>query len=613
MTAYQKIQSPAKDFRVRGEKLNNTICATLDRIANIVGATLGPGGAPVLIERQEFGLSPLVTKDGVTVFQSLGFDDPVQHTVMEAARDCAVKTVQAAGDGTTTATVLGAALVKYTQKLLTEKKVPPQKVAEGLRNIFEEKITELISANAKSASLDTEEGRNRLLSVARVSANDDDVLAQAVLACFDIVGDAGTVVICEKSGPPRYEVEKVDGYPISIGYEDAVPKYVSVFMNDRGGHRVLLNKPYFILYNGPVHDVQPLYTLMERLQNAWLNRPGTPNHNPNFPYLTSPNVVLVATQFSEAVVATLATNFMEDYIVHVVPLPTPTSAIPNAEAHFLEDLSAVTGSTVLSVLGRGFGDCFLPNQSMEDGTTISDFGQVEQFEMKRFNSTILGGMDNDGILERAAVLESMIESASSELDKRVLSEKLAILTGGLAKLWVVGGSAVELRERKDRCDDAVRAVQGALRDGVLPGGGWFFSYVIRYLNSYLSDGLLEDIKNILIRSLTDLVDLIWVNAGYDAQERASLWASTDAHPELLYNIVTKNWERIEDDIILDSVPAIKSSMRNAISIASLLGTLGGVCVFKRDLELEREESRIDTQYEKMAKDVVNQNGFGSAS
>jgi chaperonin GroEL len=321
-----------------------------------------------------------------------------------------------------------------------------------------------------------------------------------------------------------------------------------------------------------------------------MNRPGTDEHDASQPSIDSPNIVLVANGFSEQVLGTLALNFREPNTINVVPLVTPRTILQNGEAHFLDDMAAITGSEVLDPLQRNFDSARIP------GEDDSDIGQVKEFEMLRFRSTVVGYADEDLIIDRAEILQGMIESAISELDARLLRERLACLTGGIAKLWVVGGSQGELRERKDRADDAVRAVQGAIKSGVLPGGGWTLISLSSFLVQEFGENTPEG--DVLGKALLAPVKMLLSNAGVGPDESAHIIKTIGETLGLrrVWNVASREWVDAYRGGILDSTPAVREAIRNSISIASLLGTLGGVVCFKRDLELDRAEAVSTNSY-----------------
>ena len=601
---WTKVKSVAKRVVLPGPELDSAVLRTMERVARIVGATLGPGGRPVLIERQEYGMPGMVTKDGVTVFRSLGFSDPVEHAVMESTRDAAVRTVSEAGDGTTTATILAYSLVKYAQKYLkANPNVSPQALVQAIQDAFDKVVEPLVKKLALKVRFDSPRGQRILKAVATVSANGDKKLAEAVMEAFNLVGDNGTVTIVESSGHSSYKVERIHGFPIPMGYEESCQKFMTAFINDGAANRVYLKNPQFVLYNGTCSDVQSVVSVLEKLQTAWLNRPGTPQHVPQYPYITSPNVVLVANGFSESVLGTLALNMPEAGTVNVVPLVTPRTAILNGEVHFLEDLAAITGATVLNQLSRPL-----------DSFDLKDLGHTEveqegadplpgEFEMFRFRSTIIGRNDEDEVAERAEAVEAMVQSAPSEYDARLMKERLACLTGGIAKLTVIGSSNGELRERKDRADDAVQAVKGAIRHGALPGGGWTLLRISTELAKKYPNN--DIICKVLEPALEEPVIRLFENTG-------SSPADVRARIQFLCNEISdgRDTSRTAKVLslpsyevtyaaaagLLDSTPAVLEAIRNSISIATLNGTLGGIVVFERDEEHERAEAAANEDF-----------------
>jgi len=293
-------------------------------------------------------------------------------------------------------------------------------------------------------------------------------------------------------------------------------------------------------------------------------------------------VVLVATGFSESVLGSLALNWVNPKSINVLPVLTPRTPIMNGELHLLEDLSAITGATVLNPLSANF-DSVSPD--------LREIGRTASFEMYRFRATVVGHNDPDEVADRAEELEAQIRSAESELDRRILQERLGKVTGGIAKLRVVGASNGELREKKDRADDAVCAVRGAMKHGVLPGGGW----ALRKLSSkMMGTPVLEEI---LAPALLVPVERLYRNAGLNEVECLSLVATkTLPDSAATYDCLNMQWVDAFDAGLLDSTPAVLEALRNSVSIASLLGTLGGVVVFQRDDEFERMEGKATADF-----------------
>jgi chaperonin GroEL len=578
---YQKTKSVSKQIVTKGERLQSVVLNTMRTISDIVGATLGPGGQPVLIERFEHDLPPTVTKDGVSVMRALGMENASAQCIMECARDAAVRTVSEAGDGTTTATVLAEAFVRrVSQYCARHPKESPQKVVRRLEKIFRTTLEPSIKAFASEVDSTTEIGQELLRCVATVSANGDEELADKVMECFGIVGDDGNVTINELSGPSGYLVTKIDGFPIGIGYEDCAMNFYPKFINDIATQKTVMENPVFILYYGQINDIQTVVSLLMKIGDAFEYHKRGQSDWDKF------NVVLCATGFSNSVLGILGGNFGNPDSIKVYPLVAPKSPFFNGQLEFLRDVAAITGATL-----------FDPINNPIDQGTLDDLGPgVAKFEATRFRSTIVGNAGEDFLIERVADLEALLVSPESELDRLYIEQRIAKLTGGIANLTVIGASNGELKEKRDRAEDAVCSVRGAIKHGYLPGGGWTLVRLIHGL--HCSDSLGGDpvVEEVLIPSLREPIDRLLSNCGMDGEERDFIF-------QKIYDGITANQagyvydaleHRYGDAValgILDATPAVLEALRNSISIASLLGTLGGTVVFKRDHELERSEAK----------------------
>jgi chaperonin GroEL len=585
---YQKVKSVAKKVQTRGAALDRTILETMQTISSIVGSTLGPGGRPVIIERQEDNMPPMVTKDGVTVYRALGFDDPAEQVIMEASRDASVRTASEAGDGTTTATILSEAIVRLT-KAYAEKypRVSPQRVVRRLERAFREVIEPTVKKLAVKADLTSPLGRELLRNVAKVSGNGDVELADAVMKCFDLVGDDGNVTISELNGASRYEVERIEGFPIAMGYEESAAKFYPKFINDPGNQRALLERPLFVIYHGRIQDPQSLFHLLSKLGYEFESEK------------IGPNVVLCATGFSEAVLGYLAMMFAADNSLNVFPLLAPQSPFPQGQLDFLMDLAAVTGSTTLDPLNLPFEEA-----------QIEHFGKAEVFESYRFRSNVVGKANDDIVLLRVDELQTQLSRSESQLETITLQERIGKLTGGIARLKVIGASNGELKEKRDRAEDAVCAVRGAIKHGVLPGGGWTLLRLMAELKLQGDQAISEVLIPALFEPVARLLENVGLTNQVDDEFRAvmdpilkNLFVpyETFTDPEtkathrlqgpIVYDALESKHVDPYGDGILDSTPAVLEAIRNSLSIASLLGTLGGTVVFKRDAAVERQEAR----------------------
>lgn len=590
---YNKVKSAIKQVIPRGKALSDKILDTMKTVSTVVGGTLGPGGHPVLIERQEHGLPPIVTKDGVTVFRAIGFSDAASQAIMEAARDASIRTASEAGDGTTTATVLSEAFVRNTYNFCSENKnVSPQVVVQTIQNMLSDLFLPEIEKTSIFGDLSTEDGRRRLKSVATISANGDTDLADAVIRCFDICGDEGNISLVESSGKNTYEVEKIEGYPIPMGYEESLQRFYPNFINRVDLQQIHLEKPIGIFYFGRINDIQTLMPLLEKIQDGMAGG-----------YLKTPNVVVFATGFSESVLGNLMTNWVNTGSINVLPMLVPNnSPLHNAQRNFLDDIAAVFAGTVFDSVTNTLDNAEfqhlgnLADLQEGDGTLVWGPMGVKMMEIGRYRSTVLGIADEDVLLHRAGEVAGQAKQTESQLESSIIRERLAKLTGGIAKLKIVGSSNGDTKERRDRAEDAVCAVRGAIKHGCVPGGGWMLARLAQLLTQSKLEGIQQEIAiKIVYPSLLTPIQLLYSNSGHTAEESAKILHGLTANARdnhiITYNVLDRTWEQADQAGLLDSTPAVVESLKNAISIATLLGTLGGAIVFPRDGELERSESK----------------------
>jgi len=568
---YAKAKSAAKIIMGPGEKLQAKVRETLSSVAELVGATLGPGGRPVLIERQE-NLPEFITKDGITVFKSIGLSDPVAHSIMSAARDAAARTGADAGDGTTTATVLASKIVDLMHVYLkAHPKESPQATVRALERAFADTVRPFLREGiAIKCDGEYEANLAILRKVATVSANGDGEIAESVIKAMDLVGEKGHVTIIELSGQPHYEVERIEGFPIGKGYEESCARFYPAFVNDRASQRCYLEQPAFVLYDGNIADTGTVLPVMEMIGRAWSDDAGSPR-----------NIVLVAHGFSELVLQDLAMNFPRGDTINVFPLVTPQNMIQNSRSHFLHDLSAFTGSKVFDLIA-----------SPLSGSRVQDFGRgMEYFEAFRFRSTVVGKPDEFAVSAQAEMLQTQLKGAESQYDRSILEERVGVLTAGIAKIKVFGATQGELKEKRDRVEDAVCAVRGAAEHGVLPGGG---KGLIVAATRALAEHPSEAVREILVPAMLYPARKIFENAGKSVEEAdGALARLTDTSRPVneVCDLVTDSFGDAMENGLLDSVPAVVEALGNALSIASLLGTLGGCVVFKRDREVDLNEAR----------------------
>ncbi len=596
-----KSKTPAKVIIPRGPLLDRLKSETLKTIAGVVGGTLGPHGRPVLIERSEYAMPPFITKDGVTVFQSLGFRDPVMHCFMEATRDAAVRTAEEAGDGTTTATILSEAIDRYLSEFIRENKsYSPQLAVRVIQKLHQEIIGPEVKRISFKADPSAKSGQRLLKAVAKVSGNGDEPLADAVLEAFAIGGDDGHVTIIDTpSNESGYAVSKMDGYPVMIGYEESCQKYGGHWVNRQETQQIVLDKPMFLLYYGHITDVSVLSDISEKIVDAISTKGQTP-------YLDTWNLVVVASSFSDQALAIMLQNTMMPGMINFMPIKIPGSPFMNGSRQFLEDLAGVTAA-----------DIYDPATNPIELATFEGLGNIGQnpetgawealgiphIEMGRYRTNIHGFAHEETLTERASKVRVQVEQAVSILDKNDCQTRLAKLSGGIARIEVKGSSNGEIKERRDRVEDAVCAVRGAIKHGATPAGGWGLARLAHVLKTQCPSEHMALVEKVLVPALLEPIRVLYQNAGYldatvDAmvQEMVISAQAPKAKEAMTFDALEGKWVNAFKSGLLDSAPALREAVRNSISIASVLGTTGGVVTQERDIDFERKDAKSANEF-----------------
>ena len=563
----KRVKTPAKIFSSDVGELENIILRTVNKIEQIVGSSLGPGGKPCLIESELPGIPNTSTKDGVTIFRALGSEDAYEHLIIEQTRDAAIRTVNEAGDGTTTATVIASALIKKLFAFCKNNpKYSPQKIAREVSDTVNKKLIPQI--RAASIKINTK-NQGLLEQVATISANGDTEMAASVMKAFEEVGFGANshVTIQQLSGPSGYNVELIEGFPVSMGYEESIGKFHTAFINDQAHQRCVLEKPLFVLFDGKVMDMVQLMPILSNIGEEYVNG------NSDFA-----NVVIVAHAFSDKVLTNLSFNFNNPNTINVVPLATPKHQMVNYQLHFLQDLAAFTGASIFDMTHP------------VDEATPDDLGSnMHKIEIYRFRSTIIGDPDELNIESRANDIETLKDQSESKIEKVILEERLGKLTNGIARLQIFGSSNGELKEKADRAEDAVCAVRAAINHGCLPGG-------CRVLIN-LALGLLQDesseksVREVLVPALWMPFYRLLSNQGYNEQEIEEI-TERMIDPKNINKVFDVDSGKMGDAKKLglyDATLAVEQALKNATSIASVLGTMGGIIAFPRDGHLERQE------------------------
>ena len=577
MSSYRKAKTAPKIFEVNPDKLRAIVSKTMDRIASAVGSSMGPGGKNTLIESEYPGIPNKNTKDGVTIFKNLGAQDPYEHLIIEQARDVAIRTASEAGDGTTTATVLSNAIIQNLFKFCAEnRKYSPQKAARKISKYTRNVLIPYVQSRSTKITPDNQE---LLKMVAQISANGDEDMANAVIQAFEEIGygDASHVTIREMTGPEGYKVERIDGFPLPVGYEDSLGKLGNVFINDQANQRIYLEKPLFLLFDGQINDIMNIIPITEELGRRY-----TQDGSSDFK-----NLVLVAHSFSESVITNLAFNWSDPTTINVFPMVTPMAQFQHSQSHAMGDLAAFTGTKV-------FG---LKNQI--NTATLEDLGgKMESFESYRFRSTVVGDPDPLNVEVRAEDLRTQKKGAASKAEEMWLEERIGKITNGIAKLTVFGGSNGELKEKVDRLDDAICSVRAAIAHGALPGGCRIAIDMALKIAAELEPS--DPVREVLIPSLLALPNKLLDNSGYNQEEISKILERLVVCPDEVYDVENQVFGEALKLGLFDATKAVEQSLNNAVALASVLGTMGGMICQPRDGDFERSEARADSEFTRIA-------------
>lgn len=561
---YIKPKSPYKITVPDNEQLALKITEIVSKITAIVGSTLGPNGQTILIEKTDPGLPPFHTKDGVTVINNMCEYDEVKQAILETFRDAAVKTVESAGDGTTTATILaGSILEKMNKYLKNDRKISKQFAAREILKYLNQEIIPYIEKS--SLKVDHNNSSTLLTKVAKVSTNGDEELTKIIIEAFELIGDSGHITIVEEPGESGFELVKTDGYPFDKGFEQSLGIFSNEFINDHDSNRVVLDNPHFLLIDGKVLELNPLVPFLNMVEQEVISG------------RMSPNLVIMAHQFSQEVVAKLAQWWKVDGALKILPCGTPMDMLVNSQYDFLRDMAAFTG-----------GKIFNPLNNPIHNAVVADLGQPSvSFECQRYRSIVHGTGNEETVLVRVKELLSQSKQPSTtKLAFSILEERAGRLSGGIAKLIIRSISEAQGRETRDRAEDAICAIRGAIKHGVLPGG----CRILLNLSLMAEESTSKIVKEVIAPALREPLFRLLLNCGLNAEEIAEVVDTLIANPGQVYDAAKSEFGLPLELDLLDSTPAVLEAVRTAVSIAASLSTLGGVIVHPRNPALDMAES-----------------------
>ena len=504
----------------------NKLKAGVDALADAVKVTLGPKGRNVVIEKS-FG-APQVTKDGVTVAKEIELQDELENIGAQMVKEVASKTNDLAGDGTTTATVLAQAIVQAGLKNVTAG-ANPMDLKRGI-----DKAVEVIKKDLASQSQEIGTSYEKIEQVASISANNDPIIGKLIADALRKVGKDGVVTIEEAKGTDT-NVEVVEGMQFDNGY---ISPY---FVTNTEKMEVEFDKPYILITDKKVSVMKDLLPVLEAVAQS-----GRP-------------LLIIAEDLEGEALTTLVVNRMRGSL-KAAAVKAP--GFGDRRKAMLEDIAIVTGGTVISE-EKGY---------TLDKTTLEMLGTADKVNMDKNNTTIVNGAGSSkDIKARVAQIKAQIETTTSDYDKEKLEERLAKLAGGVAVLYVGAASEVEMKEKKDRVDDAYHATKAAIEEGIVAGGGVALVRALNVLGDI--DTQNDDEKTgvaIIKRSIEEPLRQIVENAGVEGSVIIDKVKSGDQ--SYGYNAKTNEFGDMFAQGIIDPKKVTRIAIENAASIASMLLT-----------------------------------------
>ncbi|UIJ46531.1 chaperonin GroEL [Sphingomonas cannabina] len=515
----------AKDIKFSHDA-RDSIARGVDMLADTVRVTLGPKGRNVVLDKG-YG-APHITKDGVTVAKEIELRNRFENLGAQMLRAVASKTQDHAGDGTTTATVLAQAIVREGMKSVAAG-VGPMELKRGI-DIAVAQVIEELKARSRAVS-----NNDEIAQVGIISANGDEEIGRMIAAAMDKVGKEGVISIEDARGT-AFELEIVEGMEFDRGY---LSPY---FVTDAGKMTVDLRDPHILIHEKKLSDLRALLPVLEAVAQS-----GRP-------------LLIIAEEVEGEALATLVVNKLRGSL-QVAAVKAP--GFGDRRRAMLEDIAILTDSVLVS-----------PDLGIRlEGVTLDMLGRARRVTIGRDDTTIIDGAgDRAAVAGRVAMLKQQIELSTSEYDREKLQDRLARLAGGVAIIRVGASTEVEMRERKDRLDDALHATRAAVEEGIVPGGGTALLYASRALDGRkgANDDQTRGI-DIVRKSLSAPLRQIAENAGHDGGVVAArLIAGNDR--DVGFNAQTERYENLVEAGVIDPTLVVRSALQDAASVAGLLLT-----------------------------------------
>src|SRR5450830_1083223 len=511
-----KFAVDARDRMLRG----------VDILNNAVKVTLGPKGRNVVLDKS-FG-APRVTKDGVTVAKEIELEDKFENMGAQMVREVASKSADAAGDGTTTATVLAAAIVKEGAKSVAAG-MNPMDLKRGIDLAVEAVVADLVKNSKKVTS------NEEIAQVGTISSNGDAEIGKFLADAMKKVGNEGVITV-EEAKSLETELEVVEGMQFDRGY---ISPY---FVTNAEKMRVEMEDPYILIYEKKLSGLQELLPLLEAVVQ------------------TSKPLVIIAEDVEGEALATLVVNKLRGGL-KVAAVKAP--GFGDRRKAMLEDIAILTGAQAISDdLGIKL-----------DKVTVNMLGRAKKVMIEKENTTIVSGAGKKADIEaRISQIKVQIEETTSDYDKEKLQERLAKLAGGVAVIRVGGATEIEVKERKDRVDDAMHATRAAVEEGILPGGGVALLRAVEALKRVKTDN--EDQKHgvdIVRKALSYPARQIAINAGEDGSVVVGKILEKDQY-NFGYDAQSGDYVNMMSKGVIDPTKVVRSAIQGAASVAGLLIT-----------------------------------------
>ena len=508
----------------------------IDTLANAVKVTLGPKGRNVIIEKK-FG-APHITKDGVTVAKEVELADAYQNTGAQLVKEVASKTGDDAGDGTTTATVLAQAIVAEGLKNVTAG-ASPMDIKRGIDKAVA-KVVDSIKGQAETVG----DNYDKIEQVASVSANNDPVIGKLIADAMRKVSKDGVITIEEAKGTDT-TIGVVEGMQFDRGYLSAY------FVTNTEKMECEMEKPYILIYDKKISNLKDFLPILE---------PAVQTGRP---------LLVIAEDVDSEALTTLVVNRLRSQL-KICAVKAP--GFGDRRKEMLEDIAVLTGGVVISE-EKGL--------KLEQAT-IEMLGTADKVTVSKDNTTIVNGAgDKENIKERCEQIKAQIVSTKSDYDKEKLQERLAKLSGGVAVLYVGAASEVEMKEKKDRVDDALRATRAAIEEGIVPGGGVAYIRALDALEGFKGDNVDETTGiDIIKRAIEEPLRQIVANAGKEGA--VVVQKVREGKADFGYNARTDVYENLHAAGVVDPAKVTRVALENAASIAGMFLTTECVIVEKKE-------------------------------